>query len=259
MEEMYPQFVAFKLYDVPVGKTSKKKIEVQRTMGRKGKAVEVTEEDEEEEVTDDEEDEADESDEDDEDTPAYVTSASVPAVPPTSALPVSAARVPVVPAALAAAGASSASALSTPLVASSAPALSTAPVASPASAAPVPAAPAASASTTPTLYLDRAAYDIMKDKKRNTFEGKYSIPLRDESGRVPLMIPGSGPWMFGDKEILPCARALWFHAHREDYPRFCRTLVAAQALASGKSPKNHRDAEALWIKEHFAIVSNICV
>lgn len=200
-------------------------------MGSKGKAAVVTGEDEEDEETEDEEDEESEDEEEgEEDTPAYVASSSVPAVPPLSASPASAARVSVAPAAPAVPGASSASPSSTTPVASS-------------------------ASIPPTLYLDRTAYNVLKDKRRNTFEGKYSIPLRDRSGHVPLMIPGTGPWMFGDKEILPCARALWFHVDREDFPRFCQTLETARGLASGGSPKNHRDAEALWIKEHFAIVS----
>lgn len=219
MEVMYPQLVGFKLYPVPLGKTSKKKLEVQRAMGSKGKGKEVVVKEEDQEY------------QGEEDMSMYA-SASIPAAP------CSPASVP--PSAPAAAGSSSTSALSA------------APIPSSTSAAPSPAVPAASASTTPTLYLSHAAYNVMKEKKGNTFEGKYPHMLRDHSGRVPLTIPGSGPWMLGEKELLSAIRILWFHIYREDYPRFCKTLATAQALADAGY---HEAAEALWIKENFAIVS----
>ncbi|EPS93764.1 hypothetical protein FOMPIDRAFT_1020398, partial [Fomitopsis schrenkii] len=148
MEVMYPQLVGFKLYPVPLGKTSKKKLEVQRAMGRKGKGKEVVVKEEDQEY------------QGEEDMSMYA-SASIPTAPRSPA------SVP--PSAPAAAGSSSTSALSAT------------PIPSSTSAAPSPAVPAASALTTPTLYLSHTAYNVMKEKKGNTFEGNFHITSDTQS------------------------------------------------------------------------------
>lgn len=84
--------------------------------------------------------------------------------------------------------------------------------------------------------------------------GKYNdtLQLTDGSGRVPLLIPKSGPWKAGRRNIYGATRLLMFHCGQDEYELFCQTLTEAMDLARGH---HHNAAEALWIKRHFAIVS----
>ncbi|EPS92907.1 hypothetical protein FOMPIDRAFT_1056441 [Fomitopsis schrenkii] len=213
-EDMFPQLLGFKMYNVAYGrKASQPKLAVRRAKGKKGKGksrlIVPTNEDGEEDTDN-----------------SQQVSSTVP-----------------VPSTAAARGGHASSATSTSTVSA---------VVTPAarglsSVSSSSAMPAAAAGA--CVCYNEEAYNAMLARTSHTVSGRYKTLLQDNSGMASMLLPGCGPWMSGDKELTGGLRVLMFHVHKDDFNLFVTMLAQAKTIAES----SHAAAEALWINSHFAI------
>lgn len=107
------------------------------------------------------------------------------------------------------------------------------------------------------LHINNAAYLLYARSSGYTAGGRYPELFGSDAAcrSTSLMIPGAGPWYAGKRPLTGTMRVLYFHV---PWDRIQKFYVVLQETLKLVKDQHHKEAEQLWIKEGFAIVSTLC-